>query len=110
MKIFLLSCLVLLSCATKRTYSIFDVSKECKFILHHYDEAIHITSIELTINGNIDGNSTLTIIEAGKPYKIFNLKNNFNIKYQNDWYDDSIEFIYQANSTKNGNIVIEYNF
>lgn len=93
-----------------KTFSIDNAGTNNEFTLNHSHKSIHIHTIQLNIKGNVDGESSLTVLLNDKPYKVFELKDNFDINYQNDWYSDSVDIQYKAGSSKNGEVKVNYEF
>jgi len=92
-------------------YNITDATTEQKIVLKTNKDIVDIDGIELKIIGNIDGEASLYVIESDKIYKVIYLKNNVNIDFKSEWYNNSVTLLYDPYNVKDaGKLKIYYQF
>jgi hypothetical protein len=67
-------------------------------------------SINLVMTGKVNGTGILCIERTDSTcYQIDTISNNFNVKYQGDWYSDNCTIKYEPITSTKGELTIDYN-
>lgn len=95
----------------EREKEIIDPSKKETIILRKKESQNNIHSIQIKIFGKIDGKSTISILLNDKKiYKTTEVSDDFEFNWSGDWYNDTIEIVYEPENVKEGIIIIKYEF
>ena len=92
------------------TYDISDSSKKQTIILKKKSGEGNVHAINITGEGDINGEATIALILNGEPYKTEKLSGRINFQWGGDWYADTAEIIYEPQKVTKGKISLNYKF